>query len=441
MVQGVAVALLGWMLLRAFGRQSSSTRFAVLFTVLVAVAALPFVESRAPGSATALATTMHSAIRLPNSWALDIFILWAGIASAGLLRISIGFYQLRKLRRSCTEIEPASLHPLLRSTLNEFGSTRALTVCISDRVRVPTAIGFWKPAVILPAWALRELSPAELNTILLHELAHLRRWDDWTNLTQKILRALLFFHPAVWWIGKNLSIEREMACDDFVLAATSDPRAYAQCLVSVAEKSFLHRSLALAQAAVSKIQQTSLRVARILEVDRPGATQAWKPALVLVVTFSAVCLIALPRAPRLVGFEEPPVSIVAVSSPAVLPAPAAASARVEAKLIPSAMHHHVRSLTATRPERPDNNRDVPQVSEIPAKFVEPSSATASPRLLRASEEDSVSDANGAGSLVFVVQTEQVDDSGRVVWSVCVWRWTVANPVERQMQRGIPAKSI
>src|SRR6266700_5692025 len=189
MVQGVAITLFGWMLLRAFGRPSSSTRFAVLFTVLLALAALPFFESMTLGHTTALTGTMHSAIRLPISWALDIFILWAGIAGAGLLRITIGFYKLCKLRSSCAAIEPASLHPMLRNTLNEFGSARTVTLCTSDRVRVPTAIGFWKPAVILPGWALQELSPAELNSVLLHELAHLRRWDDWTNLTQRVLRA------------------------------------------------------------------------------------------------------------------------------------------------------------------------------------------------------------------------------------------------------------
>ena len=65
---------------------------------------------------------------------------------------------------------------------------------------------------------MQELSTLELNAILLHELAHLRRRDDWTNLIQKIVGALLFFHPAVWWIEKKLALEREMACDDLVLA-------------------------------------------------------------------------------------------------------------------------------------------------------------------------------------------------------------------------------
>src|SRR3982075_387221 len=219
-VQGVAIALFGWLLLRVVGRQNSSTRFAVWFFALVTIAALPFSANLTTGNATALGVASGSAIRLPSRWALDIFLLWSVIASAGLVRIGFGFRRLRKLRRSCTEISPRSLDSLLRTTLNEFRSVRQLTICTSDQVRVPTAVGFLRPLIVIPSWALEELSPAELNAVLLHELAHLRRWDDWTNLAQKILRALLFFHPLLWCIGKGLSLEREMACDGFVFGPT-----------------------------------------------------------------------------------------------------------------------------------------------------------------------------------------------------------------------------
>ena len=180
-----------------------------------------------------------------------------------------------------------------------------MTLCVSDRLRVPTAIGFTKPLVVIPSWTMRELSAAELNTILLHELAHLRRRDDWTNLVQKILGALLFFHPAVWWIEKKLALEREMACDDLVLARTTSPRAYAECLVSLAEKSFLRRGLALAQAAVDRLRNVSLRVAQILDVNRPRATRVWRPAPVLVGRRVAGLPDGVVAAPtRLVSFEN-----------------------------------------------------------------------------------------------------------------------------------------
>src|SRR5437762_4116518 len=115
---------------------------------------------------------------------------------------------------------------------------------------------------------MRELSDDELNSILLHELGHLRRRDDWTNLAQKILQALLFFHPAVWWIDSRLALEREAACDDLVVAKTCDARGYAKCLVSVAEKSVGRRPFAVAVAAVSRIRETTARLTRILDQNR-----------------------------------------------------------------------------------------------------------------------------------------------------------------------------
>jgi beta-lactamase regulating signal transducer with metallopeptidase domain len=444
-LEGIAIALFGWVLLRALGRQNSNTRFAVWFSALVAIAALPLFENMTLGVPVAVAGTTHSAFRLPGSWAVDIFVAWAVIASVGLARIGISFWHLHKLRLSCTTIDPGKLHPLLRITLEEFGSARRVTICTSDRVRVPAAIGFIKPAIVIPPWTLDELSPVELNAILLHELAHLRRWDDWTNLTQRILRALLFFHPAAWWIGQSLSREREMACDDFVLAATSNPRAYAQCLVAVAEKSFLRHSLALAQAVVGRAHQTAQRVARILAVDRPVATKVWKPALALVGAFSAVCLISLSRAPKLVAFEETLPSLSA-SAAKLTPAFAVDSAEAGARMIPATLHSHVSSARVhgrnvfartVKPQRRNNSDSEFQVADVLAAKFSQQQPTSS-KLVNADTAGS-HNVGQLNSVLVVMQTEQVDEYGRV-WNIYVWRLTVFHPTERQVQRPITPKS-
>ncbi len=119
----------------------------------------------------------------------------------------------------------ASLDPEIAAILQDFGDRRRVKLCVSSDVAVPAAVGFFRPAIVFPAELLPQLSAEEIKVILLHELAHLHRWDNWTNLGQKIVKAVFFFHPAVWWIENRLALEREMACDDIVLAQTAGPQS------------------------------------------------------------------------------------------------------------------------------------------------------------------------------------------------------------------------
>ncbi|MGA7378649.1 MAG: M56 family metallopeptidase [Candidatus Sulfotelmatobacter sp.] len=464
--EGIVLAMFGWALLRVSGRQNSSTRFAVWFSLMVAISAMPFFGSI--GLAGAGSPSSHSAFRLPGSYAADIFVVWALTAFAGLVKIGFGFWQLRRLRRSCTVMDSASLDPDLRNTLSEFGSSRPVTICTSEGVRTPTAIGFLKPAIIFPRWTLHELSPAELNAVLLHELAHLRRWDDWTNLAQEIMRAIFFFHPAFWWIGRGLALEREMACDDFVLASNSNPRAYAQCLVSVAEKSFLRRGLALAQAVAGRMQQTTQRVMRILDSERPTATTVYKPALGWVAAFSAVCLIALPHAPRLVAFDGNGAKF-SESTLRGVGTPALDSAGLGAKMIPVVFHsqaaypvhsdvspravpgttRQVTSRTIYHHGASEKNAD--SIRFAAARRSDSAPRMSSPRTFDAKMIDAkmidsnsvasntVDDARSPKAMLLVIQTEAVDSNGQI-WSISIMRLTVFHPANRRIQKRIVPKS-
>jgi beta-lactamase regulating signal transducer with metallopeptidase domain len=417
--EGIGIALFAGILLRAVGRQSSGARFAVWFSALLGIAALPlFGHSGSSGADIA----KHFAITIPGSWAPYIFGGWAVIAGVGLVRVWIGFWHLTQLRNSCARVEVTALNPLLRKTLEEFDSPRSVAICVSDRLRVPTAMGFLKPLVVIPSWTMLELSTKELNAILLHEFAHLRRWDDWTNLIQKILGALLFFHPAVWWIENKLTLEREMACDDAVLATTTSPRAYAECLVTLAEKSFVHRGLALAQAAVSRVRHISLRVSQILDVNRPAGTRMLQPAPVLLTGALLVCVLAFSYTPNLVSFEKGAAGVPA--APHV-----AAKSRTDSHVVP-----------ARRGVRREAGGSVSAVARLSKPSVIPVKAVQrhaqSPVLVG---RIAANDAANFQTLVFVMQTRQYDASGSVVLNLCVWRVTVAAP--RRNSAGIVAKSI
>jgi beta-lactamase regulating signal transducer with metallopeptidase domain len=446
--EGMVIALLAWVLLRAIGPRNSSTRFAVWFAALLGIAALPLFGNWA-ASGTEL--TQRSEISLPASWALYVFAAWALMAFVGLLRVAVGFWHLQRLRENCVPVDLAALDPLLQKTLAEFDSPRTVTLCVSDELRVPTAIGFTKPRVVIPSWTVEELSSLELNAILLHELAHLRRRDDWTNLIQKIVGALLFFHPAVWWIEKKLALEREMACDDLVLAETASPRAYAECLVSLAEKSFLRRGIALAQAAVDRLRSVSLRVTRILDVNRSRATRVWSPAPVLVAGVSFVCVMVLSRAPtRLVSFENGAASPSATNAMAAGDFQSSQRSQIGAQVVPAKLQVRPTEIpTGARGSvsvvaqsavkssfKAENKPDF-----IPAHVVQ--RRAIAPMLVRASTAGDGVDPQPLFLVMQteVVQTRQYDATGAVVWDLCVWRVTVVGTMQSKMEAGIAAKSI
>ncbi len=285
---------------------------------------------------------------------------------------------------------------------------------------------------------MQELSADELNQILLHELAHLRRWDDWTNLAQKVVKALFFFHPAVWWIEKKVSLEREMACDDAVIAETASPRAYAECLTHLAEKTLVQRSLALAQAVLGQIRQTSLRVAQILDVKRPiSGSRPWKPAVSLVAGFALACVLGISRAPRLIAFRDSASSLIA--SPMI----ATASPTLVGALVSK----------ATFESQP--------VRVVPASLKARAVHRSAQRYVRIASTQSATAASGAGSMVrranvrltnasaapvaftetlfVVIEGSKSDSSSHPVYQIQLWRVMVLHAVVDPNHSRIPAK--
>lgn len=316
LIGGLLLTGAAWTWLRVARRQNSASRFLILFILLIGIAVLPIVGLSWLGQTAQTRTSaVHSLVTLPENAALYLFLAWAVVAFAGLLRIGVGFLQLHKLKLSCVEVDPSELDARVCDSL--VASSRRAILCTSDRVSVPTALGLATPArIVIPTWLMNQLSADELHHLVLHELAHLRRWDDWSNLAQRILGALLFFHPAVWWLQSRLSLEREMACDECVLAQTGNARAYARSLATMAERSFVRRTVALAQAAVSRLHDTTLRVSKILS---PAPKASAVPLLASVAAIGGLTLAVAVYSPDLVSFAEP-----------VSPAPLAAAVHAPA---------------------------------------------------------------------------------------------------------------
>ena len=420
--EGLAVAVFAWFLLWIVKRQNSGTRFAVWFSALLSVAALPLVPRHAVGGS--VASVSRHEIVLPSFWAVAIFVGWAVFAVLAMTRLVAGLASVRRLRRQCRAIAPSNLPPTLRQALESLRLTRPITICRSPAVAVPTAIGFFNPAIVFPEWVLRELSPDELKIILLHECAHLERRDDWTNLAQKIVRAIFFFHPAIWWIEKRLSLEREMACDDVVLAATANSRAYARCLLALVEKSAIRRGFSLAQAVVSHAREISLRLAQILNGNQPGATRVLKPALVIMTLFGVLALVIVPEAPTLIAFENQQ------------PAPPLASAETRARQGATVTAANTRgdaetgltrgAVMKTTPAHPGRTLAVKQVER-------PYSAAWVRTAVRRSAP--------SPQVLVVMQTTEYAGRNSVILSFTVWRITFASPSPNAVQQAVAARSI
>jgi beta-lactamase regulating signal transducer with metallopeptidase domain len=441
---GSALTAVVALVLRLTPRKNSQTRFAVWFATLLAVVALPLFGS-AWGSHAVNAGSPAALLTIPATWAFIVVSLWAALALAGVLRVGLGLWQVRRLRRSCLAIDPQLLSADLQDTLDEFRKTRPVAVLVSSRVDVPTALGFRRPAVVIPTWLADEMTAGELKYVVLHELAHLRRHDDWTNLIQKLVKAVFFFHPGVWWIERKLSLDREMACDDAVLLQTSAARVYAQCLARVAEKRLSRRHMTLAQAAVDRVHQLSLRVMNIL-AEAPGGDRTarlWKPAIPMVMAIAIACAFSASRTPELVGVIDasapasyassvvatPPQAVTASSSSgngmqATVNAPRpATSGAVTRRQWPTASFVPARY---TMPQLPPRKLKLThrlravaaptEISQMPARAI---AASFSPSIERQPVADSMAD-ELSGQVVFLVMARQqvtTAGPGTSVWQV------------------------
>ena len=456
LVEGAVIALFAGLVLRLVHRQSSGTRFALWFSALMAIALLPLMAI-VPGlnGINPAAGIGRPAITVPGSWALYLFGAWAAVAMWCLVRVGASLRHVHALRKSCVEVNPVELDLQLRETLERSRGSRPVSLCTSERTPVPIAIGFVRPVVVVPRWVMEELSPDELNQVLLHELAHLRRWDDWTNLAQKVVKALFFFHPGVWWIERKITLEREMACDDAVLAETAKPRAYAECLTRLAEKTLVRQSLALAQAALGRVRHTSMRVAQILGPRPLRARHGWKPAVPLLAGFAMACVFVASKAPRLIAFQNVSsatsvAALIQSNGPTSGPAPApvtiarkeiAAAKAVTPRVVqaknPGIVQAKNQGASAEQFSRQFRTADIrflieEQVASVnlahPVTFNETSNAT----------PNATSTISTEAVFVFV-EGGEANGSDQPVYEIQVWRLTVLHPAVGSASKEFPHK--
>ncbi len=290
--QGIVLAVGVALGLRVFPRMTAAVRFGVWGTVFALVAVLPMVHR-----SVAAGTAAH-AVHVDARWSFAVAAVWVGLSAVRAVELVMGALRLRGVWRRAVPVEGGLTEEILRV------GRRVAVVCVSADVETPSVIGFFAPRVLIPASLYGRLGAAELEQIVLHEMGHLRRGDDWMNLLQKIGLVVFPLNPALAWVEKRLCLERELACDDSVLRRTKAPKAYATCLTTLAEHRLTRRGLALTLGAWAREPELSQRVYSILgwrDRVRTRQSQVVAGGMLLVLAGGAV---GLSRCPQLVSFSR-----------------------------------------------------------------------------------------------------------------------------------------
>lgn len=220
------------------------------------------------------------------------FPLLAGLYMAGIvimcIRMVVNLVQLQRIRKNQVVSADNSWEHYLDKLKQQLQIPRKVKLLVSHYIQVPVMIGFLKPVILMPAAMFSRLSVQQLEAILLHELAHIKRNDYILNIFQCIVETTLFFNPFVWWISGYIRIEREHCCDDMVLAQTSQPLHYARTLAQLEEYRFT--SNAMTMAVAGNKQQLFYRIKRIMEMKNTSLNYSQKLLAVLIIAIGLTAI-------------------------------------------------------------------------------------------------------------------------------------------------------
>jgi beta-lactamase regulating signal transducer with metallopeptidase domain len=344
-IPGAVVTALVWLVLRATPRRvfNAATRYMVWWATLGVVVILPllylpfhfapspsqvvdisapiveetltsvdtapapiepavFVETTSPAPTQARAFPIEFTA---GRWPQRLLTAWAAIALLMLVRLAVSCAMLER-RKARAFAPPASIAGHLSGWLVLCGATRKkVRLAASSEISTPMAAGLRRPSILIPARLFDELDEAELDQIGLHETAHLARGDDYALILQRIVEALFALHPVVRWITRRIDLEREIACDDFVIESTGGARPYAACLTRVVELAGGVRASLAAAAATEEGSHLARRVEMLLDKTRHTGTRLLKARFTAVVAALIALAWIAARTPALVAFAMP----------------------------------------------------------------------------------------------------------------------------------------
>ena len=319
--EGAAIALLALVALWMLRHRSPQARYAVACASLVAMLAAPLVTSvvlsrpvgavRSQALASATTLSERPPFMSPDSalvtlavettrrfvggeqtgagfdaWLPVIVMLWMAGVAVFLVRLAGGWWRIRGLHRASRADAPSRWVGAATRIATTLGLPRPVHVVDTSLVDTPTVIGWVRPVILLPVAAFGGLTPAQVDAILAHELAHIRRHDFLVNVLQTFAETILFYHPAVWWMSARIRTEREHCCDLVALSVCGDAVSYAEALVELESWRTVRSRLAIAATGGTLLT----RVRRLLGAPADDEPRSAGAMIVAGVVALVICI-------------------------------------------------------------------------------------------------------------------------------------------------------
>ncbi|MGZ8797552.1 MAG: M56 family metallopeptidase, partial [Thermoanaerobaculia bacterium] len=257
----------------------------------------------------------------------QIVVIWLAGVLLLTLRLAASWTRARALAGRGSVAADDSWQRIAARLSDALGLRQAVRLVICDGVDVPSVVGWLKPAILLPVSSFTGLTAEQLEMVLAHELAHIRRHDFLVNAMQSVIETLLFYHPAVWYLSRQIRIERENCCDDLAVSVCGDALSYARALAQLEALRGVP-SLAVAANGGSLVE----RVRRLVgaRTDRSLFSSGWTAAAAMA---SFVALLALTTAPMFAERRQetpapqPPSTQITVAAPEEAPKPGKSTRR------------------------------------------------------------------------------------------------------------------
>jgi len=291
--QGGIVAAATAGVLRAMSPARARTRYWTAWAACAAVLALPVLPLLwfAASPATSIISAGVPTVSMPDDWwtsplvALGIWALWLAVQG---LRVAVSTAALRRAKQECRPFPPHLEARLVHWTRLRAAGRRAHLV-LSNRVTAGGVLGGTSPLIAVAPSLLDRLEEADLDRIVIHEWAHVQRRDDLAQLVQVLVRTVAGWHPAIWWLERQLHLEREVACDDVAVAVTGSAKDYAACLTTLAGHAIpaVPRLPVLAAVSRSGLRR---RIVRILATRRAVAPPWWPTPVIGALSIGIVAV-------------------------------------------------------------------------------------------------------------------------------------------------------